>query len=1092
MTTRGGPLLGLESVGLQGIPFNQLILTRETQKQLQDLAGNAMSITPVGIAIVCALMVGYPALAQGPEKTPSPDKQLPLIIMVMDVSALREIKLDLSSYKPRLVSELSLMAQCSIRLCLCEGATSITTKRLLVCQQCEHTACERCAGIPKHFYRYLGQSQISVRKTPHEFEKAIKDSLPMRLHLLNLDSQAWGKAQDLALGTIKPVVWTIFMDAVRDVCKQELRFQAAKRTHFWTVTYDAPRARLELVFFDSKAQWYLYAKPDSGEPVNSIVRLLLKYPIARMMPKDNNLLEGPWEIRLPLKTSLPIIIEGGGTLTESWESQLGLQDPKFVNKKVWNFLQITTDSKLSERLHLDIAGEYELLQECGGASGSLHKRISDPSKSKPPLYLFLDVEPIGDPKDDKFVFSTEIQRQNCRDARTIVASVSSSWRQSSVEGPESVQCDIHGEWIHTDAILQAFEHTEPATYSVLRQDTFKDGLIGKPEKGLGSASCTGATTAILSCKVPLVNDENIGWRSGPWMVVDETRERLFYTSFSWLTEKVRSLDAFESKWELLELPEKHVKCQGCAPDEPDLKWMVVKSGRTDKIVPIEDARQAGQYERAMKARVTPFVTHVRIDDDKVGRLMIGLNIPTLAHRALAKLPDLGSYDGVSLYWRLNTGYTWPSKFDLPRFKITDNRNDPEEDHVFPAEAEVDGVTHKLRLRKEQLRSLNWMIRQEADGAKPFVEQEVEEAVLQHLGWRAEVRARRTRRVRGGILADEVGYGKTATSLALIDAQAKAAQAAKAAQGAKAGPETEQPCVGAFLIKATLIVVPRQLVPQWKKQVAKFLGETYKVIVIQEPRNLTTQTIQSFQEADIVIVTPSVFTADPYLQKLSLFAALPEAPATAGRALDVWLARAIERISGHVEQLKAAKPTSKFADHLRARLNAAETDEELLRQVPSKRLRGKVYAAASAARKEMENKENNKKRKLEEQDNEVETEPTEVIPRSMAPVRTRDADAFGISKAKSISQISNLVFQMFRFNRLIIDEYTYVDAKAYAFMTSLQASSRWVLSGTPPLDDFADVKTMAGFLGANLGIDEDTVGVLKGENIRAIRKDRTGK
>ena len=1091
MTTRGGPLLGLESVGLQGIPFDQLILTRETQKQLQDLAGNAMSITPVGIAIACALMVGYPALTKGSGETPSPDKQLSLMFMVMDDSDLRVMELDLSSYKPSLVSDLSLMAQCSIRLCLCEGATSITTKRLLVCQQCEHIACERCAGIPEHFYRYLDRSQISVRKKPHEFEKAIKDALPMRLQLLQLDYQAWEKLRDLGVGNIKPVVWTIFMDAVRDVCKQELRFQAAKRTHCWTVTFDAPKARLELVFFDSKAQWYLYAKPNSGEPVNSIARQLLKYPIARMVPKDNNLLEGPWEIRLPLETSLPIIIEGGGTLTKSWESQLGLENTKFVNKKIWTVLQITSDSKLSERLDLDIAGEYELLQQCGGASGSLHKRISDQSKSKPPLYLFLDVEPIGDPKDDKFIFSTDIQRQNCRDARNVVASVNSSWRQSSAVGPESVECEIQGEWIHIDAILQAFEHTEPATYSVLRQDRFNGRLIWKPKIGLGNASCTGATTAILSCKVPLVNDENIGWRSGPWTVVDEISERLFYTSFSWLTERVRSLNDFRREWEELELPDQHVKCQGCAPDGPDLKWMVVKAGKTDKIVPIEDARQAGQYERAMKARVSPFVTHVRIDENKVGRLMIGLNIPTLAHRALAKLPGLASYDGVSLHWRLNTGYAWPSESNTRRFKIRDNRDDPEADHVFPAAAKVNGSTHTFRLRKEQLRSLSWMIGQEADEAKPFVEQEVEEAVLQHLGWRAEVRATRTQCVRGGILADAVSYGKTATMLALIDAQAKAAK------GAKAEAESVQRCVGFFSLKATLIVVPKQLVLQWKREVAKFLGETYKVIVIQEPRSLATQTIQSFQAADIVIVSPSVFTAEPYLQKLSLFAALPEAPATAGRALDTWLARAIERIRGHVEQLKAAKPTSKFADVLRANLNAAETDEALLRQMPSKRLRGKVYAAASKARKadeqtEEDNKEKDKKRKLAEPDSKVETEPTEVIPPSMAPVPTREADAFGISKAESIGQISNLVFQMFTFNRLIIDEYTYLDAKAYAFLTSLQARSRWVLSSTPPLDDFADVKAIAGFLGANLGIDDDTVGVLKGENVRAIRKDRTGK
>ena len=208
--------------------------------------------------------------------------------------------------------------------------------------------------------------------------------------------------------------------------------------------------------------------------------------------------------------------------------------------------------------------------------------------------------------------------------------------------------------------------------------------------------------------------------------------------------------------------------------------------------------------------------------------------------------------------------------------------------------------------------------------------------------------------------------------------------------------------------------------------------------------------------------------------------MPEASATAGRALDAWLARATQRIREHVEEIKSIKSVRNFAGILNARLAAAERDEELLRYVPSKRLRGKVYAAAPQ-------KGNGKKRTHEEQDSKADSQTTTC---AFAHATKRKADAFGISTAKSISEISSPIFQIFRYNRLIIDEYTYLDAKTYAFMTSLQASSHWVLSGTPALDDFADVKTMAGFLGINLGVDDDTVGAMKGENIRAIRKDRT--
>ena len=56
VTNRGGPLTGLEALALQGIPVDDLILTRENEDQMADLAGNAMTSTVVGSAIVAAFI----------------------------------------------------------------------------------------------------------------------------------------------------------------------------------------------------------------------------------------------------------------------------------------------------------------------------------------------------------------------------------------------------------------------------------------------------------------------------------------------------------------------------------------------------------------------------------------------------------------------------------------------------------------------------------------------------------------------------------------------------------------------------------------------------------------------------------------------------------------------------------------------------------------------------------------------------------------------------------------------------------------------------------------------------------------------------
>ncbi|KAJ3723900.1 hypothetical protein C8R42DRAFT_474038 [Lentinula raphanica] len=57
ITNRGGPMVGLEALSMQGLPVDRLLLTRETEDQLVDLAGNPMSTTVVGAGIVGSLIV---------------------------------------------------------------------------------------------------------------------------------------------------------------------------------------------------------------------------------------------------------------------------------------------------------------------------------------------------------------------------------------------------------------------------------------------------------------------------------------------------------------------------------------------------------------------------------------------------------------------------------------------------------------------------------------------------------------------------------------------------------------------------------------------------------------------------------------------------------------------------------------------------------------------------------------------------------------------------------------------------------------------------------------------------------------------------
>ena len=74
LTSRGGPVTGLELLMLQAIPVDSISLSRETDRELQDLAGNAMTSTVVGAAVLCALKVGVDLLQAVREDKPDASK----------------------------------------------------------------------------------------------------------------------------------------------------------------------------------------------------------------------------------------------------------------------------------------------------------------------------------------------------------------------------------------------------------------------------------------------------------------------------------------------------------------------------------------------------------------------------------------------------------------------------------------------------------------------------------------------------------------------------------------------------------------------------------------------------------------------------------------------------------------------------------------------------------------------------------------------------------------------------------------------------------------------------------------------------------
>ena len=207
---------------------------------------------------------------------------------------------------------------------------------------------------------------------------------------------------------------------------------------------------------------------------------------------------------------------------------------------------------------------------------------------------------------------------------------------------------------------------------------------------------------------------------------------------------------------------------------------------------------------------------------------------------------------MELSWRLTPGQVVDVPEPPRRFVMPSNKRDPE--HAQPR-----GFIKTLRV--EQLRSLWWMLQQEkAEGRlHTFTEEEISEAALPSLGWRAEARAERPIMARGGVIADEVGYGKTIISLALIAETKDTAAPEPAPQG--------------FIdCKATLIVVPGHLSKQWPSEIEKFTGKAFRIIVIQNIRDLQMKSICDLIAADIIVMAAEVFELDSYWERFEYLSA----------------------------------------------------------------------------------------------------------------------------------------------------------------------------------------------------------------------------
>ncbi|KAK1021151.1 hypothetical protein LTS16_026707, partial [Friedmanniomyces endolithicus] len=386
-----------ETLMLQGLPLSRISFTTETQAELLDFAGNAMTSTVVGSALLAALIVGHELV--DPQRSP-PDASLSRVAHgASDRAPLSPIAqpstdaVEAFTYRPSVskldVDELLALAGRAAQRCYCEGNDALYIRAASV------TASDSDTANLKRFQK-----------------------------------------------VVQGIPGTVF------------RFQSIRRTHCWTVSYAAPEARLDLSIDNGRAEWRLFATPGRDLAANDWLRIALRQPVAQA-GASHSLFNVEWQWRVPGVRKLSLKMQGTGTRSPTWWARMEL--PAHLQNTQPQILEVTTTGPDASALEHSLSGIYRYLPKCGKAADSLYCKISAGQSNERPIFLFWDPRPVGDSEDDVFVFSYDNSHLVKDKVRSVLAHIEAPWRPWPTAGkPVVPKIMADGSWVTaSESQLQA-------------------------------------------------------------------------------------------------------------------------------------------------------------------------------------------------------------------------------------------------------------------------------------------------------------------------------------------------------------------------------------------------------------------------------------------------------------------------------------------------------------------------------------------------------------------------------------------------------------------------------------------------------------
>ncbi|KXX80855.1 DNA repair protein RAD5 [Madurella mycetomatis] len=1087
------PVTGTEALALQGMPVDELVISTETQAQLRDLAGNAMTVTVVGAATLALLhcitqVAGAKEMLRPIEPTDSRQG------LYLDARPLEWESLTTGVANTVATIDLQRLlaiVKNMVRMCCCP----MQGEELWTCNACGTTACTACRGNPVHNF-----TPKIVRGPKESLQKGdvhLKELLPKSLKLPTPPSTT--------LSVLKSVKGQLYCNTVSEILNNDTiyYFDEIKVTEVVTVCYKAVNSIARLVLSaESMCCWYIYIAPWHSKRARFNPKFNFDQPIAR-----GRLFEGAtsfpeWSVWVPGRVELTLDLSktSDGALVAANLTFAGGGDPE-PGTSLWAW---------KETVEGRILGAYRHYEKCGTAGNAL--RIKQDSTTAAKVFLMWDSGRVRKPSEDHFVWTETMRRMEAHEYREILLHANPTIRWDIDSNLGSVDVFWPGHWFSLDGLYaqalgsQALIRDSGGQIRWGLTETLQQASChagGPPAHHMPVLAALAATIDRFPASLAQLYGMDPPQADGSFFSIPSTGRDPFLRTFAFLSSLVclsytpQNLAFFPhlaGSWVQVDA------CQDCSVAPPEIsfytKEVTRKNSGSAKYVNeiIEDPDEAAKFERQFQDLPRAVAVAARLLHNNTGPSTLDMRVmlqpKVLASRAfgyLAQAHRTASRGRLSLSSSAKTSFTVTLDYAPPS---SSTGFTPFCDSLKPCGKEFTAGLDldepwrigdkrpprfgKHTLRKSQKDSVEWMMRRELQPLD-FDKVEIEEEVVRPLNMRVVGKAEWANcfpySSRGGVVAHEIGYGKTVIMLALhdymrefdrtrsieerrekVDAVWLQEMPLPFEQFGEAG--TRYPALDAksfsLHLDATLVVVPKHIIKQWSNETTKFLGlPESELTVISSAAAFYDYKLKSPRKPEIIILGSGVFT-QLFVNKLQTIGGMlggcPKG--LSGRTLELWYRRALRNHRLLTAYYLAGKAAGLSHTELMRRLQKellpalivnqqVEIDALVKKQVPEinrKFYKGEASSVASAS--------------------------------TQAKARPR------VTPNITDKEWNMDWLHSFSFARIIWDECSYDENPIIPlFIENAIANSKWLLSGTPKLFGLEEVCRIASAFGIHVARPE---------------------